>query len=135
MKFMLDTNTCIYLIKKKNPGILAHLKRHTTGEIGISSVTLAELYYGVSKSEHIQRNRDALHEFVLPLEIADFDEKATEVYGNVRASLEKTGIPIGSMDMLIGSHAMILGVPLVTNNVRGFKRIKGLKVVDWTVET
>lgn len=133
MKFMLDTNSCIYLIKKKNPKILAHLKRHTIGEIGISSITLAELQYGVANSKHIQRNRAALNEFILPLEIADFDEKAAEIYGNVRANLEKTGTPIGSMDMLIGSHALSLGVILVTNNVREFKRIKGLKIVDWTV--
>jgi tRNA(fMet)-specific endonuclease VapC len=133
MKFMLDTNTCIYLIKKKIPKIIAHLERHFIGEIGISSITLAELQYGVANSERIQRNREALNEFILPLEIADFDEKAAEIYGSMRANLEKAGTPIGSMDMLIGSHAMSLGVTLITNNIREFKRIKGIKVVDWTV--
>ncbi len=133
MKCMLDTKICLYLIKQKNPKILAYLKKHAIGEIGISSITLAELQYGAANSDYTQRNREALHEFILPLEIADFDEKAAEVYGNVRADIEKAGIPIGSMDMLIGSHAVSLGVTLVTNNTREFKRIKGLKVVDWTV--
>lgn len=132
MKFMLDTNTCIYLIKKKNPKILTHLKKYPVGEVGISSVTLAELWYGVSKSEYIQKNREALEEFILPLEIADFDEKAAETYGNVRANLENAGTPIGSMDLLIGSHALSRRTTLVTNNLREFKRINGLKVVDWT---
>lgn len=133
MKIMLDTNTCIYLIKKKSPKIISHLKKQAIGEVGISSITFAELCYGVAKSEHIQRNQEALHEFVLPLEIADFDEKAAEVYGNVRANLENAGTPIGSMDMLIGSHALSLGATLVTNNIREFTRIKGLKVTDWTI--
>lgn len=133
MKFMLDTNTCIYLIKQKNPKILGHLKRHSVGDIGISSVTLAELQYGVAKSQHVQKNRQALSEFILSLEIALFDEKAAETYGTVRSALEKAGNPIGSMDTLIGAHALSLGVTLVTNNIREFKRIRGLRVVDWTV--
>jgi len=133
MKFMLDTNTCIYLIKQKPPSVLKHLKEHSTGDIGISSITLAELHYGVGKSQHVQKNREALSEFFLPLEIADFDEKASQTYGTVRATLEKAGKPIGSMDMLIGSHALSLGVTLVTNNTKEFKRIRNLKVVDWSV--
>lgn len=132
MKFMLDTNTCIYLIKKKTPKLLAHITRHSVGEIGVSSVTLAELWYGVSKSEHLQKNKEALKAFILPLEIADFDEKAAETYGNIRSNLEKAGTPIGSMDLLIGSHSLSLGVTLVTGNIREFKRIKGLRVADWT---
>ncbi len=132
MKFMLDTNTCIYLIKKKSPKIVNHLKRQAVGDVGISSITLAELCYGVSKSEQIDRNREALRDFILPLEVAEFDEKAAEAYGNVRANLENSGTPIGSMDMLIGSHALSLQAVLVTNNIREFRRIKGLKVADWT---
>ncbi len=133
MRFMLDTNTCIYLIKKKSPNILKHIKRYSVGDIGISSITLAELQYGVAKSQYIEKNREALNEFLLPLEIALFDEKAAETYGYVRALLENQGNPIGSMDTLIGAHALSLGVILVTNNMREFKRIKGLKVVDWTL--
>ena len=133
MKFMLDTNICIYLIKQKSPSILKHLKRYSVGDIGISSITLAELYYGVEKSRYIQKNREALGEFLLPLEITDFDEKASQIYGVVRANLEKDGNLIGSMDMLIASHALSLDVTLITNNTREFKRIKQLKVLDWTV--
>jgi tRNA(fMet)-specific endonuclease VapC len=133
MKFMLDTNICIYLIKQKPPSILKHLKEHSAGDIGISSITLAELHYGVEKSQHVQKNREALSEFILPLEIADFNEKASQTYGAVRTTLEKAGKPIGSMDMLIGSHALSLGITLVTNNTKKFKRIKNLKVIDWTI--
>jgi tRNA(fMet)-specific endonuclease VapC len=129
---MLDTNTCIYLIKQKFPTILEHLKKYSAGDIGISSITLAELHYGVEKSQHVQKNHDALAEFILPLEVADFDEKASHIYGSVRATLEKAGRPIGAMDMLIGAHALSLGVPLVTNNTSEFIRIKKLRIVDWS---
>lgn len=132
MKFMLDTNICIYLIKLKPQKVLKHFQSHDVGDIGISSITLAELRYGVAKSQHIEKNRQALDEFILPLEIADFDEAAAGVYGTIRAALEKVGRPIGSMDMLIGAHALALDVALITNNTKEFKRIKNLKVVDWT---
>jgi len=132
MKFMLDTNTCIYIIKQKPPKALMHFSAHSAGDIGISSITLAELQYGIAKSRHIQKNRQALEEFTLPLEIADFDGEAAEMYGTLRAALETAGKPIGSMDMLIGAHALSLGIILVTNNTREFARIKGLKVADWT---
>lgn len=132
MRFMLDTNICIYLIKQKPANVLKHFSSRDVGDVGISSITLAELQYGVSKSQHVQKNRQALSEFIQPLEIADFDEKAAGSYGDIRAALEKSGTPIGSMDMLIGAHALSLGVTLVTNNVREFKKIKGLKVADWT---
>jgi tRNA(fMet)-specific endonuclease VapC len=133
MKYMMDTNICIYLIKQKPPKVLKHFQAHAVGDIGISSVTLAELRYGVAKSRHVEKNRQALDEFILPLEIADFDEKAAESYGKLRASLEKDGKPIGSMDMLIGAHALSLGVTLITNNTREFKQIRNLKVTDWSV--
>jgi tRNA(fMet)-specific endonuclease VapC len=133
MKFMLDTNICIYLIKRHSQRIIEHVTKHATGEIGISSITLAELNYGVAKSLHKQQNRTALKGFVMPLEIASFDDRAAESYGLVRSQLEKAGKPIGALDTLIGAHALSLGVTLVTNNLREFKRIKGLKVVDWSV--
>ena len=133
MKYMLDTNICIYLIKQKPEKVLRRFKDHSMGDIGISSITLAELRFGVEKSQQIQNNRQALEEFILPLEIADFDEKAAVIYGAVRAALEKAGTPVGSMDMLIGAHALSLDLTLVTNNVREFKQIKNLNVVDWSV--
>jgi len=133
MKYMLDTNICIYLIKQQPPKVLKHFKSHTVGDIGISSITLAELRYGVSKSRHIEKNQQALDEFILPLEIADFDEKAAQEYGAIRAELEGAGKPIGSMDLLIGAHALAIGVTLVTNNTKEFRQVKNLKITDWSV--
>jgi tRNA(fMet)-specific endonuclease VapC len=133
MKFMLDTNICIYLIKQKPVKVLKHFKSYSVGDIGISSISLAKLRYGVSKSQYVEKNQQALNEFILPLEVADFNETAAEEYGIIRAELEKKGKPVGSMDMLIGAHALSLGATLVTNNVREFREIKNLKVADWTV--
>ncbi len=133
MKYLLDTNICIYLIKQNPAKVLKHFKSHAIGDIGISSLTLAELRYGVSKSQHIEKNQQALDEFILPLEIADFDEKAAQEYGAVRAKLEKAGELIGSMDMLIGAHAHALGSTLVTNNTKEFRQIKNLKIADWSI--
>jgi tRNA(fMet)-specific endonuclease VapC len=133
MKFMLDTNICIYIIRQKPQNVLKHFNKYSPGEIGISSVTLAELQYGVAKSRYVQNNQEALREFILPLEVAPFEDEAAKVYGSVRAGLEASGKPVGSMDMLIGAHALSLGVILVTNNTKEFRRIKGLKIADWTV--
>ncbi len=131
MKFMLDTNICIYIIKRHPGSVLGRVESHPLGDIGISVITLAELEYGVSKSSNPARNRDALEQFVSPLEVAPFDQPATVAYGKVRASLEKKGNPIGSMDLLIAAHAVSLGNRLVTNNVREFKRVPGLRVENW----
>jgi tRNA(fMet)-specific endonuclease VapC len=133
MKYMLDTNICIYLIKQNPAKVIKHFKSHAIGDIGISSITLAELRYGVSKSQHVEKNQQALDEFILSLEIADFDEKSAQEYGAIRAELERAGKPVGSMDMLIGAHAHSLGVTLITNNTKEFKQIKNLKRADWSV--
>lgn len=130
---MLDTNICIYIIKQKPPVVLEHFRDYQVGDIALSSITLAELRYGVSKSHYREKNAKALDEFILPLEILPFDEEATTAYGEIRAALEKAGIPIGSMDLLIAAHAASLGVTLVTNNTREFSRVPRLTVVDWTV--
>jgi len=131
MKVMLDTNTCIAIIKRKPPQVLKRFTAYKVGDIGISWVTLAELEFGVAKSQHLEKNQEALDEFVLPLEVANFDRESARVYGRIRAMLEKKGTPIGSLDMVIGAHALSLGVALATNNTREFSRIKGLTVVDW----
>ena len=131
MKVMLDTNTCIAVIKRKPAQVLKRLSAYKVGEVGISWVTLAELEFGVAKSQHVEKNQAALDEFVLPLEIANFDRETARVYGRVRAMLEKKGAPIGSLDMMIGAHALSLGATLATNNTREFSRIKGLTIVDW----
>ena len=131
MKLMLDTNTCIALIKRKPTHALQKFSKYQVGDICLSAVTLAELRYGVSKSQHQARNQAALDEFMLPLEVAAFDDQATVAYGVLRAALEKQGTPIGPLDTMIAAHALSLGVTLVTNNTREFNRVPKLKVVDW----
>lgn len=131
MRFLLDTDTCIALIKRKPAPILRRLTALAPGEAGISAITLAELRYGVAKSAAREKNGLALDEFLLPLEVADFDEPAAAVYGTVRAGLEKVGTPIGPLDTQIGAHALSLGAALVSHNTREFRRIPGLTVVDW----
>ena len=131
MKVMLDTNICIAIIKRKPPQVLKRFTAYKVGEIGISSVTLAELEFGVAKSQHREKNQAALDEFILPLEIASFDREAARIYGRVRATLEGKGTPVCTLDTMIGAHALVGGVTLATNNTREFSRIKGLTVVDW----
>ena len=131
MKLMLDTNTCIALIRRKPPRVLERFAAYQVGDIGISWVTLAELEFGVAKSQHSEKNRAALDEFVLPLEIANFDREAARVHGQVRVALEKKGTPGGALDTMIGAHALVLGATLATNNTKEFSRIKGLTIVDW----
>ncbi len=134
MKYLLDTNICIYLIKQKPAHILNRFQAEKPDSIGISAITVAELQYGVSKSQRSQQNQEALDKFLAPLVIADFDDAAARLAGSVRASLEKQGTPIGVYDVLIGAHAVALDVILVTNNVREFQRIPGLRWENW-VET
>ena len=131
MKLMLDTNICIYIIKQQPAAVLKRFLEYQIGDIGISSITLSELRYGVAKSTHQEKNTKALDEFITPLEVVFFDVEAAHVYGEIRANLEKAGTPIGSMDMLIAAHAVSLGIPLVTNNTREFVRITSLNVIDW----
>ena len=132
MRFLLDTNVCIEMIRGKPDRILSRLRRYRPGDVGISSITLVELWHGVAKSRSPEGNGVALEELLLPLEVIDFGEAAALAYGAVRASLEKAGTPIGAMDTLIAAHAVSLGATLVTNNTREFRRVKPLNVVDWT---
>lgn len=131
MKVLLDTNICIYIIKQHPISVINKFTSFSVGDIGISVMTLAELEYGASKSSQPIRNRRALEQFVSPLEVAVFDRRATVFYGRIRALLERKGRLIGSMDLLIAAHALSLGVPLVTNNVKEFKRVSGLRVENW----
>lgn len=131
MKLMLDTNICIAIIKQKPKDILQRFSAYQVGDICISSVTLAELRYGVAKSQFQEKNQAALDEFILPLEVAGFDETAALHFGILRATLEKQGTTIGSLDTMIGAHALSLNVTLVTNNTRQFDRIAGLRLLDW----
>ena len=121
MKYLLDTNICIYVIKRKPLQVLQKFSACSVGEIGVSSITVAELQYGVHKSQHLLQNQRALTQFLLPLVIADFDDQAAVAYGKIRAALEAQGTPIGSLDTLIAAHALGLDVTLVTNNTREFR--------------
>ncbi len=131
MKYMLDTNICIYIIKKSPENVLKKFKSFEIGDISISSITLAELMYGVHKSLHQHKNKTALEEFISPLEIMSFDDNAAAHYGEIRACLEKKGTPIGSLDMMIAAHAQCLNLMLVTNNKKEFSRVPHLKIEDW----
>jgi len=131
MKLMLDTNICIAIIRQRPKDILQKFSAYQVGDICISAITLAELRYGVAKSLYQEQNQVALDEFILPLEVVAFDHTAAQFYGGLRSSLEKQGTPIGPLDTIIGAHALSLNLTLVTNNTKEFKRIPGLKVIDW----
>jgi len=131
MRYLLDTNICIYLIKKRPRQVLQKFNAYSVGEIGVSSITVAELQYGVHKSQHPAEDQQALKQFLLPLVIADFDEQAAIAYGEVRAVLEARGTPIGPLDTLIAAQAISLDVALVTNNAREFSRVPDLRFENW----
>jgi tRNA(fMet)-specific endonuclease VapC len=131
MKYMLDTNICIYLIKQKPADVLERFRQTDLSEISISSITLSELFYGVSKSSKPEQNFMALTQFAAPLEILPFGGEAAQYYGDIRAHLEKRGTPIGSLDMLIAAHALSLSITLITNNVKEFNRVPNLKIENW----
>ncbi len=131
MEYFLDTNICIYIIKKSPESIIKKFKSLRMGAIGISTITLAELRFGVANSLHKQKNQAALDEFISPIETVPFDDLAANHYGEIRSELQKKGIPIGPLDMMIAAHAMSLNVTLVTNNTKEFNRIAQLKVENW----
>ncbi len=134
MKYMLDTNICIYAIKHKPDTVIRNFLSHDPEELCISTITYAELMHGVEKSMAVERNRIAMSLFLSPITILQFDERAAEEYGRIKTELEKKGTPIGLMDTLIASHAKSSGLIIVTNNTREFNRVVGLKVEDWTQE-
>jgi tRNA(fMet)-specific endonuclease VapC len=131
MKYMLDTNICIAIIRNKSTDAIKKLTSHRPGDVGVSVITVAELVHGTQKSSQPENNMAALDQFLLPLEVADFDQGAAIAYGSLGADLEKKGTLIGSMDMLIAAHALSLGAILVTNNTEEFQRVPNLKVEDW----
>jgi len=131
MKYLLDTNICIYTIKQKPEEVFDRFRQLEVGDAGISTITLSELYYGAEKSANPAKNKLALEQFLIPLDIIDFDFKAAIVYGQIRADLERMGLPIGSLDLLIAAHAKSMNLTVVTNNEKEFKRVEGLKVENW----
>lgn len=133
MKYLLDTNICIFVIRQKPPIVLQRFQQFLANELAISAVTLAELRYGADKSSNPAKNHLALDGFLAAIQIVDFDSQAAELYGQIRADLEKSGTPIGPLDTLIAAHALRHGVPVVTNNSAEFSRVNGLIVEDWTL--
>ncbi len=132
MRYMLDTNICIYIIRGKPPQLLQKLTAYPVSDIAVSSITIAELQFGVERSSQPQQNQLALNQFLIPLNILDFDYEAASSYGSIRADLETRGLQIGSLDTLIAAHAFSRNLVIVTNNVREFSRVPGLTVEDWS---
>ena len=131
MRYMLDTNICIYSIKHKPEQVFVRLQEHEPADICISSVTYAELVHGVAKSQAIEKNPLTLALLLSNIEILNFDANAAESYGKIRADLEKQGTPIGTLDMMIAGHAKSLNYTVVTNNTKEFNRVPGLKFENW----
>jgi tRNA(fMet)-specific endonuclease VapC len=131
MRYLLDTNICLYLIKAQPKQVTERFIQCDIGDIGLSCITAAELWYGVGRSHHREQNHRALHQFLLPLVVVDFDAQAAQAYGELRAKLEQQGTLIGALDMLIGAQALSLGVTLITNNEREFARIPDLPIENW----
>ncbi|MBE0302538.1 type II toxin-antitoxin system tRNA(fMet)-specific endonuclease VapC [Leptospira interrogans] len=130
--YLLDTNICIFLIKKKNATLLENLKKKLNKDLFVSSLTVAELEFGIQKSEFKEKNKVALIEFLTIFNILSFSDKDAESYGIIRADLERKGNVIGSIDMLLAAQAIANNYIFVTNNTKEFKRIKALKIENWT---
>jgi tRNA(fMet)-specific endonuclease VapC len=133
LQYMLDTNICIYIMKKHPPTLLDRFNQ-LAEQLCISSITLGELHYGLEKSTRRQQNLDDLVRFTARLEILPFTVEAAAHYGQLRLELERAGRPVGPYDMLIGAHARSEGLIMVTNNLREFERMPGLRVENW-IET
>ena len=128
---MLDTNICIDMIRRPASRVFGHIQQVQPGDIAISSITLAELECGVHKSSNPAKNAKLLIAVCSVLDILPFDNNAAAAYGIVRSQLESKGVSIGPLDNLIAAHALSLGITLVTNNMKEFKRIKGLSLENW----
>ena len=131
MMYMLDTNIIVYAQNHRPKTVIEKLKKYPIEQLCLSAITLAELEYGVCNSSRPELNRLALMRFLARIEVVPFDGNAAREYGRIRFELKKKGTPIGGNDLLIGAHAKALGLTLITNNTKEFKRIKGLKIENW----
>lgn len=130
MRYLLDTNICIYVINQRPNAVLGKFLAHEGDGLAVSVITASELYWGVRKSGSA-RNLLALEKFLAPLTVLDYTLAAAQAYGVLRAALERKGTPIGPLDMQIAAHALALDMTLVSNNLREFKRVRGLKLENW----
>ncbi len=133
MKYMLDTNFCVYLIKKKPENVLVNLRLNMDDGVAISAITLAELMHGVESSSYPEKNTLALNQFLSIVDILPFDDEAAAEYGKICTMLRRQGTPIGVMDVLIAAHAKAKGLIIVTNHVREFERVEGLRLENWVI--
>ena len=129
--YMLDTDTCAFILRRSSPTLLARIQSVPLVQQTISMVTLAELLYGVQVSTRKKENRAAVDALVLHLMVMEWSRGAAEHYAEIRADLKKRGQLIGSNDLMIAAHARSLGATVVTNNVKDFRRVKGLKFENW----
>jgi len=128
---LLDTDTCIYILKAQIPSLETKLGKFKPGKVSVSAITVAELEYGVQKSATPDKNGTAVINFLASVEILPFGNAEAEIYGRLRARLEKKGTPIGGLDMLIASQAIASNLTLVTNNTREFIRVEDLHLANW----
>ncbi len=131
MRYLLDTNICIYITRRKPQAVLARLERLRAGDVGMSVVTYLELVYGACKSQRVEANLSVIERLRCLIPALPLEESAGTHFGRVRAALEREGKPIGAYDLLIAAHALSLGLTLVTNNPREFARVEGLPVENW----
>lgn len=132
MQYLLDTNICIAIIRKKSPVAIRRLTQQAIANVAISTITIAELQFGGHKSAASQKNQGALEQFLIPFPFLDFDYDAAQAYGAIRAYLEAQGTPIGSLDTLLAAQALAHNLTMVTNNVNEFARVPKLRIEDWT---
>ncbi|WP_457564125.1 type II toxin-antitoxin system tRNA(fMet)-specific endonuclease VapC [Caminibacter pacificus] len=129
--YLLDTNICIYILKKKPISVFEKFKSLKIGDIKVSSITVAELYFGAYNSQNVEQNVKVVNNFLLPFDIVDFDESSAINYAKIKADLRKKGQIIGELDMQIAGVALAKDLILVTNNEKEFRRIKNLKIENW----
>ncbi len=130
-EYLLDTNMCIYLIKKRPPEVMQRFQQIQLQQLHIPSITVFELYYGIQKNSSHRRNLSALENFISPLTVVDFNLEAAKQAAKIRDTLQKKGTPIGPYDIQIAATALSLNMVLLTNNTREFERVKGLKLENW----
>lgn len=131
MKYLIDTNICIYIMNNHPPKVLEKFKELRVGDVGVSSITVSVLHYGACKSNRVKKNIQRLEEFLSPFEILSYDDNAARFYGLVRSQLEKKGKVIGHLDLLIAAHALSEKLILISNNTKEFSRVKSLRVENW----
>ncbi len=130
MKYLLDTNTCIYTLKRQG-GTVDRLRQHSPEDLGVTIITVAELWFGARKSARPESTRREVDAFLKPFDVLPFDHAAEEAYGRLRFELEHLGPPIGERDLLIASIGVAQGLTVVTHNISEFGRVPGLKIEDW----